>query len=34
VGREIGEDELDRASDLLDNVLALVNSELPELSSL
>jgi hypothetical protein len=34
LGREIGEDELDRANDLLDNVLALVNSELPALSSL
>ena len=29
-----GEDELARASDLLNNVLALVNSELPTLSSL
>lgn len=34
LGGEIGEDELARASELLDNVLALVNSELPGISSL
>jgi DNA-binding MarR family transcriptional regulator len=34
LGGEIGEDELERASDLLDNVLALVNSELATLTSL
>lgn len=34
VGGEVGADELARASDLLDNVLALVNSELATLTSL
>jgi DNA-binding MarR family transcriptional regulator len=34
VGGEIGADELARASDILDNVLALVNRELATLTSL